>query len=330
MRALITGISGQDGSYLAELLLSKGYEVHGIVRRSSTLAGLWRIKNILDKITMYYGDVTEGDCMSRLVREIKPSEVYHLAAQSHVAVSFEQPAYTVSSILGGTINMLEAVRCFAPEARYYQASSSEMFGASPPPQNEETPFLPRSPYACAKVAAYWAVRNYRDGYGMHASNGILFNHESPRRGEAFVTRKITLAAAGIKLGLQKELVLGDVDTSRDFGYAVDYVWAIWLMLQMDKPNDYVIATGESYTIREFLERAFDCLDLRYSDYVVFNDARYLRPLNVPALQGDASKARRILNWKPTVEFDSLVKMMIYVDFESARHETNSYRKVAHA
>jgi len=313
--ALLTGITGQDGSYIAELLLSKGYTVHGIVRRSSTLAGQWRLAECIDRITLHFGDIIEGVRMAQLVRDIQPDEVYHLAAQSHVAVSFDQASYTMQSIVGGTINMLEAVRHFCPTARYYQASSSEMYGSAPPPQSEDTPMQPRSPYACAKLAAYHSVRNYREAYGLHASNGILFNHESRRRGETFVTQKIVGAAKAIKAGTQDKLILGDCSTMRDWGHAADYVRAMWLMLQQDAGDDYVVATGEQYSIQEFLHQVFCCVlgdDWRFthSGCVTFDDPAFTRPLDVPSLCGDASKARRVLGWEPTIDFAGLVDGMV--------------------
>ncbi len=320
--ALISGCTGQDGSYLAELLLEKGYEVHGIVRRSSTTAGLWRIQHILDRITVWNGDILDSGSIHDIVRSSQPDEVYHLACQSHVAVSFEKPAYTVESILTGTTNMLEAVRHSGCSIRFYQSSSSEMFGDSPPPHNEDTSFQPRSPYACAKLAAYWMVKIYREAYGMHASNGILFNHESPRRGEGFATRKITRAAARIKLGLQEKLHLGDVSNYRDFGFAGDYVQAMWLMLQQDEPDDYVVATGQSYTIERFLVDAFARLGLDHREQAVIGDDRYKRPADVQHLRGDAAKALRVLGWKPTVDFEELVNMMVDGDLKLAKKEVS--------
>lgn len=312
--ALITGITGQDGSHLAELLLSKGYEVHGLMRRASTF-NTARIDHIWDRLKMHHGDLTDSGNLSRVLHAVAPDEVYNLGAQSHVKVSFEVPEYSMEATGGGSLRLLEAVREFAPSARYYQASSSEMFGSSPPPQNERTPFHPRSPYGCAKVFAYWTTVNYRESYGMHASNGILFNHEGPRRGETFVTRKITRAIARIKRGLQKELVLGNLDAKRDWGYAGDFVEAMWLMLQQDKPDDYVVATGEMHSVCEFVELAFDYVGLPWEPYVKV-DPRYFRPAEVDALQGDASKAFKQLGWKPKTSFVDLVSMMVDADLNS--------------
>jgi GDPmannose 4,6-dehydratase len=309
-RALITGITGQDGSYLAELLLAKGYEVHGIIRRSSTFS-TERIDHIYGDLHLHYGDVTDGGAIARLFGEIDPDEVYNLAAQSHVRVSFDQPAYTAQAVAVGALNVLEAARTI-PACRVYQASSSEMYGTSPPPQSETTPFHPRSPYGVAKVYAHWITVNYRESYGLHASCGILFNHESPRRGETFVTRKITRAAARIKLGRQKTLYLGNLDAKRDWGYAGDYVEAMWLMLQQDEPDDYVIATGETHTVREFCELAFARVGLDYRDHVAI-DPRYYRPAEVDLLLGDGGKAREKLGWSPRVSFSGLVHMMVDAD-----------------
>jgi GDPmannose 4,6-dehydratase len=309
-RALITGITGQDGSYLAELLIAKGYEVHGIIRRSSTFS-TERIDHIYGDLHLHYGDVTDGGAIARLFGEIDPDEVYNLAAQSHVRVSFDQPAYTAQAVAVGALNVLEAARTI-PACRVYQASSSEMYGTSPPPQSETTPFHPRSPYGVAKVYAHWITVNYRESYGLHASCGILFNHESPRRGETFVTRKITRAAARIKLGLQKTLYLGNLDAKRDWGYAGDYVEAMWLMLQQDEPDDYVIATGETHTVREFCELAFARVGLDYRDHVAI-DPRYYRPAEVDLLLGDGAKAREKLGWSPRVSFAGLVNMMVDAD-----------------
>lgn len=328
-RALITGITGQDGSYLAEFLLSLGYEVHGIVRRSSTF-NTDRIDHIYvdphepsARLFLHYGDMADGTGLRRILEKVQPDEIYHLAAQSHVRVSFDQPEYTADVVATGTLRLLEAVRDFmrgsGRHVRVYQAGSSEMFGASPPPQNERTPFRPRSPYAVAKVAAYWYAVNYREAYGMFICNGILFNHESPRRGETFVTRKITRAATRIKLGLQDRLYLGNLDARRDWGYAGDYVEAMWLMLQQDEPDDYVVATGESHSVREFLDEAFGLLDLNWREYVVI-DPRYFRPTEVEHLQGDATKAREKLGWRPRVPFKELVRMMVEHDLELARQE----------
>ena len=328
-RALITGITGQDGSYLAEFLLARGYEVHGVIRRSSTF-NTDRIEHIYvdphepsARLYLHYGDMTDGTGLRRILERVRPDEVYHLAAQSHVKVSFEQPEYTSDVVATGTLRLLEALRDFigasGKEVRIYQAGSSEMFGSSPPPQNERTPFRPRSPYAVAKVAAYWYAVNYREAYGMFICNGILFNHESPRRGETFVTRKITRAATRIKLGLQDRLYLGNLDARRDWGYAGDYVEAMWLMLQQPEPDDYVIATGEAHSVREFLEAAFGLLGLDWREYVVV-DPRYFRPTEVDCLQGDPKKARERLGWRPKVGFKELVRIMVEHDLELARQE----------
>ena len=312
-RALITGITGQDGSYLAELLLAKGYEVHGIVRRSSSfnterLDGIYQDPHAANyRLRLVYGDLEDGSSLANLVKKIRPDEIYNLAAQSHVRVSFDVPEYTVSSVALGTLRLLEAVRELGSECRFYQASSSEMFGSAAPPQSEATVFQPRSPYACAKVFAHQLCQNYRDAYKMFIACGILFNHESPRRGIPFVTRKITRAAARIKHGLDKKLFLGNLDAKRDWGFAGDYVEAMWLMLQQDAPDDYVIATGESHSVRELCEVAFAELD-----------PRYLRPTEVDHLQGDASKARRVLGWEPKVRFKQLVEMMVRADEADVR------------
>jgi GDPmannose 4,6-dehydratase len=314
--ALITGITGQDGSYLAELLLAKGYVVHGIVRRSSTF-GTQRIEHIFHRLNLHYGDVTDGGAMARLVAEIEPDELYNLAAQSHVRVSFDQPAYTAEAVGLGALNVLEAARV-VPGCRVYQASSSEMYGqVAETPQRETTPFRPRSPYGVAKVYAHWITVNYRESYGMHASCGILFNHESPRRGETFVTRKITRAAARIASGIPETLYLGNLDARRDWGHAADYVEAMWLMLQEDEPDDYVIATGETHSVREFCERAFAHVGLDYRDHVKI-DLRYYRPAEVDLLQGDASKARRQLGWVPRVTFEGLVAGMMDAELQAIR------------
>lgn len=328
-KALITGITGQDGSYLTELLLSKGYEVHGIIRRTSTfntdrIEYLYRDPHDPDtRLFLHYGDLTDGESLRKIVNKVGPDEVYNLGAQSHVKVSFEMSEYTADTVAMGTLRMLNAILDYqqssGKQVRFYQASSSEMFGSAPPPQSETTPFYPRSPYACAKVYAYWQVVNYREAYSLFACNGILFNHESPRRGETFVTRKITRAAARIKYGLQDKLYLGNLDAIRDWGYAGDYVEAMWLMLQQDEPDDYVIATGECHSVREFLEETFSHLDLDWRDYVEI-DPRYLRPTEVDHLQGDATKARRKLGWKPKVDFRQLVKMMLQHDLDLARQE----------
>ena len=311
--ALITGITGQDGSYLAELLLAKGYEVHGIVRRLSTF-GTQRIEHIFDRLHLHYGDVTDGGAMARIVAEVEPDELYNLAAQSHVRVSFDQPHYTAEAVALGTLNVLEAARAI-PGCRVYQASSSEMYGqVVETPQRETTPFRPRSPYGVAKVYAHWITVNYRESYGMHASCGILFNHESPRRGETFVTRKITRAAARIAAGHQQHVSLGNLDAKRDWGHARDYVEAMWLMLQQDEPDDYVIATGETHTVREFATLAFSIVGLDYLDYVR-HDQRYDRPAEVDVLLGDASKARERLGWTPSVTFGGLVRQMVEAELQ---------------
>lgn len=313
-RALITGITGQDGSYLAEFLLSKGYDVHGLQRRASTF-NTGRIDHIFDHITLHMGDLTDAASINRVVRLVGPNEVYNLGAQSHVRVSFDEPVYSGDADALGTMRLLDAVYNEAPNTRFYQASSSEMFGSAPAPQDESTPFHPRSPYGVAKLYAYWAAVNYREGHGMHASNGILFNHESPRRGETFVTRKITRAVARIKAGLQTELVLGNLDAKRDWGYAKEYVEAMWLMLQQEKPDDYVIATGETHTVREFVEAAFMHVGLDWQQYVTFGD-KYTRPAEVDILLGDASKAKRLLDWEPKTKFEDLVKLMVDSDIEA--------------
>lgn len=314
--ALITGITGQDGSYLAELLLAKGYEVHGIVRRSSTF-GTQRIEHIFDRLHLHYGDVTDGGAMARIVAEVEPDELYNLAAQSHVRVSFDQPAYTAEAVAIGTLNVLEAARA-VPGCRVYQASSSEMYGqVVETPQRETTPFRPRSPYGVAKVYAHWITVNYRESYGMHASCGILFNHESPRRGETFVTRKIARAVARIASGLQQEVRLGNLDAKRDWGHARDYVRAMWLMLQQDEPDDYVIATGETHSVREFAELAFSICDMNYQHYVK-HDPRYDRPSEVDILLGDASKARERLGWEPSMTFGGLVRQMVEAELQEIR------------
>ncbi len=328
-RAFVTGITGQDGSYLAEFLLEKGYEVHGIIRRSSFF-NTERIDHLYRdphdpgaRLFLHYGDLTDGTGLRRILEQVEPDEVYNLAAQSHVRVSFDQPEYTADTVAMGTLRLLEALRDYVRrtgrEVRFYQAGSSEMFGASPPPQNEDTPFRPRSPYAVAKVAAHHFCVNYREAYGLFICNGILFNHESPRRGETFVTRKITRAAARIKLGLQDRLYLGNLDARRDWGFAGDYVEAMWLMLQQPEPDDYVVATGESHSVREFLELAFGMLELDWRDYVSI-DPRYFRPTEVEHLCGDARKAREKLGWRPRVGIEELVRMMVEHDLELARQE----------
>jgi GDPmannose 4,6-dehydratase len=317
-RALITGIAGQDGSYLAELLLGKGYEVHGIVRRASSF-NTGRLDRIYrdpheqgPRLQLHYGDLTDAVALVNLIRAVAPNEVYHLGAQSHVKVSFEIPEYTGESTGLGTTRLLEAIRASGVETRFYQASSSEMFGAAPPPQDELTPFHPRSPYGCAKVYAYWTTVNYREAYGLYAVNGILFNHESPRRGETFVTRKVTRAVARIKAGLQDRLYLGNLQARRDWGYAPEYVEAMWRMLQQDRPDDYVIATGESHTVQEFCEVAFAHVGLDWRRHVLIDPA-YYRPSEVDELCGDASKALRELDWKPQTGFRDLVRLMIDAD-----------------
>ena len=324
-KALITGITGQDGSYLAEFLLGKGYEVHGLIRRSSTF-NTGRIdhlyKDLHDpdaRMYLHYGDLSVSAHLTNLLADIKPDEIYHLGAQSHVRVSFDTPEYTGDITGLGTIRLLEAIRKTGVDARFYQASSSEMFGAAPPPQSELTPFQPQSPYAAAKVYSYYVVRNYRDAYNIFACNGILFNHESPRRGETFVTRKITRAATRIKLGMQNKLYLGNLDAKRDWGFAGDYVQAMWMMLQQDKPDDLVIATGETHSVREFVERVFEKLDLDYHQYVEI-DERYFRPTEVDVLLGDSSRAQKALGWKPETTFEQLIDMMIKTDLEAAEKE----------
>jgi GDPmannose 4,6-dehydratase len=325
-RALITGITGQDGSYLSELLLEKGYEVHGIIRRTSTF-NTDRIDHIYDdpheesaRLFLHYGDLTDGTTLRRILEDVKPNEIYNLGAQSHVRVSFDSPEYTVDAVGMGTLRLLEAIRDYQQrtgiEVRFYQAGSSEMYGkVQEVPQKEETPFYPRSPYACAKVYAHWQTVNYRESYNLFASNGILFNHESPRRGETFVTRKITRAIANIVAGKQKKLFMGNLDSKRDWGYAKDYVRAMWLMLQQDAPDDYVVATGETHAISEFLDIAFGYVNLDWHDYVEF-DARYLRPAEVELLIGDPTKARQKLGWEPSVTFEQLVYLMVEADLKA--------------
>jgi len=327
-KALITGVTGQDGSYLTELLLEKGYEVHGLIRRASTF-NTGRIEHLYTdphvqgvRFFLHYGDLTDGSRLVTLLDKIRPDEVYHLAAQSHVRVSFDEPEFTGDTTGIGTTRILEAIRMIGLECRFYQASSSEMFGATPPPQNELTPFWPRSPYGAAKVYGYWMARNYREAYGMYAVNGILFNHESPRRGETFVTRKISRAAARIKAGLDEDLYLGNLDAVRDWGYAKEYVEAMWLMLQADEPTDYVVATGTAYTVRDFVQIAFDNAGLDWEKYVKF-DERYLRPSEVDALIGDASKAAEILGWKPRTFTPELAKLMVDADYELVMAEVRS-------
>jgi GDPmannose 4,6-dehydratase len=327
-RALVTGITGQDGSYLAELLLAKGYEVHGVIRRASTfntsrIAHLYTDPHESPALYLHYGDLSEGRVLREILERHRPLEIYNLAAQSHVRVSFDQPEYTADVVGLGTLRILEAVREYVGRSgepvKVYQAGSSEMYGAAPPPQDEGTSFHPRSPYAVSKVAAHWFARNYREAYGLFVTNGILFNHESPRRGETFVTRKITRAVGRIKEGLQHKLYLGNLDACRDWGFAGDYVEAMWLMLQQDRPDDFVIATGESHSVREFLEAAFGYAELDWRDHVAI-DPRYFRPSEVDRLQGDASKARAQLGWAPKVTFKSLVEMMVDHDREAARRE----------
>lgn len=328
-KALITGITGQDGSYLSELLLGKGYEVHGILRRASTF-NTERIDHLYrdphdpeTRLFLHYGDLTDGSSLRQILHKVQPDEIYNLAAQSHVKVSFSQPEYTADVVATGALRLLDALRDFmhvtGKQARLYQAGSSEMFGAARPPQSEETPFYPRSPYAVSKVAAHWYCVNYREAYGMFVSNGILFNHESPRRGETFVTRKITRALGRIKVGLQKKLFLGNLDSRRDWGFAGDYVEAMWLMLQHDQPGDFVIATGESYSVRQFLEEAFGRLNLDWHESVEI-DRSYLRPTEVDYLMGDGSKASRAFGYRPKVSFQELVAMMVDHDLELARQE----------
>ncbi|MEQ9485956.1 GDP-mannose 4,6-dehydratase [Coleofasciculus sp. F4-SAH-05] len=354
-RALITGITGQDGSYLSELLLEKGYEVHGIVRRTSTF-NTDRIDHIYvdphnqaARLFLHYGDLTDGVTLRRILEEVRPKEIYNLGAQSHVRVSFDCPEYTVDAVGMGTLRLLEAIRDYRNrtgiDVRFYQAGSSEMFGkVQEVPQKETTPFYPRSPYACAKVYAHWQTVNYRESYEIFGCNGILFNHESPRRGETFVTRKITRAIARIVSGQQKKLYLGNLDAKRDWGYAKDYVQAMWLMLQQDEPDDYVVATGETHSIREFLDIAFNCVGKNWQDYVEF-DPRYLRPAEVELLIGDPTKVKQKLNWQPSLSFEQLVALMVEADLRSfgesslngegaelfEKHNENSYeRSAAHA
>ncbi len=325
-RALITGITGQDGSYLSELLLEKGYEVHGVIRRTSTI-NTDRIDHIyvdphLDgaKMFLHYGDLTDGTTLRSILEKVQPAEVYNLGAQSHVRVSFDAPEYTVDAVGMGTLRVLEAVRDFqqrtGQEVRFYQAGSSEMYGlVQAVPQSETTPFYPRSPYACAKVYGHWQTINYRESYNLFACNGILFNHESPRRGETFVTRKITRAIANIVAGNQKQLFMGNLDAKRDWGYAKDYVRAMWLMLQQEQPDDYVVATGETHSVREFLDIAFGHVNLNWQDYVAFDD-RYLRPTEVDLLIGDPAKAKAKLGWEPSVTFTELVHLMVDADLQA--------------
>ena len=325
-KALITGITGQDGSYLAELLLDKGYEVHGVIRRSSSF-NTGRIDHLYQdphvngvRLFLHYGDLGDSSNLVRLVYETQPDEVYNLAAQSHVRVSFDSPEFTGDVDALGTMRLLEAIRLTGVKARFYQASTSELYGkVQEVPQQETTPFYPRSPYAVAKLYGFWAVKNYREAYGMHASNGILFNHESPRRGETFVTRKVTRAASRIKFGLQDSLFMGNVNSLRDWGFAGDYVEGMWRMLQQDKPDDYVLATGEMHSVKELLAEAFSYVGLDWEKYTK-HDGRYDRPSEVDQLLGDASKAKRVLGWEPKVTFKGLVKMMMDADLELARRE----------
>lgn len=328
-RALITGITGQDGSYLSEFLLEQGYEVHGIIRRTSTF-NTDRIDHIYEdphkegvRLFLHYGDLTDGTTLRRIIEEVQPVEIYNLGAQSHVRVSFDSPEYTVDAVGMGTLRLLEAIRDYQHrtgiQVRFYQAGSSEMYGlVQAIPQTETTPFYPRSPYACAKVYAHWQTVNYRESYDLFACNGILFNHESPRRGETFVTRKITRAVAGIVAGKQKKIYMGNLDAKRDWGYAKDYVKAMWLMLQKDQPDDYVIATGETHSVREFLELAFSYVNLNWEDYVEF-DERYLRPSEVELLIGDSTKARQNLGWAPSITFEELVSLMVEADLQALGH-----------
>lgn len=332
-RALITGITGQDGSYLAELLLEKGYEVYGIIRRSSSF-NTSRINQIYQdphekgaRLKLIFGDLTDASSINKIIREVQPDEVYNLAAQSHVRVSFDVPEYTADATGTGVIRLLEAIRENGLNTRFYQASSSEMFGkVQAVPQNEETPFYPRSPYAAAKLYGHWITKNYRESYDMYACSGILFNHESPRRGETFVTRKITKAVANIKAGLQDKLYLGNLDAKRDWGYAKEYVEAMWLMLQQDEADDYVIATNETHTVQEFVEKAFERVGLNWKDHVEF-DERYMRPAEVDLLIGDASKAEQKLGWKPKVTFEKLVEVMVDADVAELQNKIEG--KIAH-
>jgi GDPmannose 4,6-dehydratase len=341
-RALITGITGQDGSYLTELLLKKGYEVHGVVRRASTF-NTDRIDHLYAdphesgaQLRLHFGDLTDGASLRRIIREVQPDEIYNLGAQSHVRVSFDEPEYTTDAVAMGTLRLLEAlrdeVRVDGRKIRLYQAGSSEMFGAASPPQSESTPFYPRSPYAVGKVAAHWFIVNFREAYDLFLCNGILFNHESPRRGETFVTRKITRAVGRIRAGLQDKLYLGNLDSKRDWGFAGDYVDAMWRMLQQDRADDFVVATGEAHTVREFVEAAFGHVGLDWEKHVAF-DPRYLRPTEVDYLQGDPSKARDTLGWTPTVKFMELVRMMVDADVELAEGERSlvsaGYRSAPH-
>jgi GDPmannose 4,6-dehydratase len=322
-KAFITGITGQDGSYLAELLLGKGYEVHGLVRRSSSF-NTGRIDHIYQdpqtpnpKLFLHFGDLTDGVNLTNLIHEIKPNEVYNIGAQSHVQVSFTMPQYTAQVDAVGSVALLESIRASGINCRFYQASTSELYGSTPPPQNEDSPFRPRSPYAAAKLMAYWSTVNYREAYGLHATNGILFNHESPRRGETFVTRKITRAVAKIATGSKEKLYLGNLDAVRDWGFAKEFVESMWLMLQQDKPGDYVVATGIGATVRDFAQVAFDHAGLNYKNYVEL-DKRYIRPTEVDGLIGDPSKAEKILGWKAKTHWKELAKLMVDADIERIR------------
>ncbi len=326
-RALITGITGQDGSYLTEFLLEKGYEVHGLMRRASSF-NTHRIDHLLREPSLkevrlftYYGDLSDSGSLVNLIRNLEPDEIYHLGAQTHVKVSFEIPEYTADATSMGTVRILEAIRASKVKTRFYQASSSEMFGSAPPPQSERGPFHPRSPYAVSKLFAHWMAVNYREAYGLSASSGILFNHESPRRGENFVTRKVTRAVARIKAGIQDSLHLGNLDAKRDWGYAPEYVEAMWLMLQQEAPDDFVIATGEAHSVREFCELAFGLVGLDWERYVVV-DPTYFRPADVDILLGDPSKARRVLGWEPRTKFKELVRIMLEADVQQLDDELN--------
>jgi GDPmannose 4,6-dehydratase len=325
--AFITGITGQDGSYLTEFLLEKDYEVHGLIRRSSSF-NTGRIDHIYQdphtphqKLKLHYGDLTDGVNMTNLIHEIQPTEVYNLGAQSHVQVSFSLPQYTAQVDAVGAVSLLEAIRASGINCRYYQASTSELYGSTPPPQNESSMFQPRSPYAAAKLMAYWCTVNYRDGYGIHASNGILFNHESPRRGETFVTRKITRAVARIALGSKEKLFLGNLDAIRDWGYAKEYVESMWLMLQQDKPGDYVVATGVGASVKDFVDASFKHVGLNWQDHVEL-DKRYIRPTEVDALIGDPSKAEKVLGWKAKIHWKALAELMVEADLEKVKNKSN--------
>jgi GDPmannose 4,6-dehydratase len=316
--ALITGITGQDGAWLSHLLLSKGYAVHGIIRRSSSFS-TGRIDDIYDKLSLHYGDLADSSSIRDIVKKVMPDEVYHLGAQSHVKVSFEIPEYTCDIDALGTLRLLDALREIKPDTRVYNAASSEMFGNSPAPQNEATPFWPRSPYACAKVFSFHISKNYREAYNMHISSGILFNHESSGRGETFLTRKVTRAATRIKLGLQKKLIIGNTNAKRDWGDSRDYVRAMWMMLQQKSPDDYIVATGESHTVSEFVHLVFKKLDLDHNEFVEI-DPKYFRPAEVDHLQGDASKARKKLKWRPEISFEQMITDMIAFDYDLAEKE----------